>query len=268
MANSSRSSIHFGRWTGWRASVLLGAALVTAGVAAAPLWAQQNVPQTGQVRTATPPKSKETVYVGTDRVAPWLTLAPPPLPGSREELAELRELHDIQEGRTEAELSAALRDDRDESIFLFSSLFGQRFNPDEFPATAALGEAIRNDASAIEDEAKSYFKRRRPYAVDRSIAGCPHSPSKPVLTSYPSGHAMSGYSYGAVLASLLPERAGAILTRAHAYAENRLVCGLHFRSDIDASATLATAFARDLMMTPGFKELMQAAQAELVEAGF
>ena len=39
---------------------------------------------------------------------------------------------------------------------------------------------------------------------------------------------------GVVLASLLPDKAQAILQRASVFAENRLICGVHFRSDIVA----------------------------------
>ena len=66
-----------------------------------------------------------------------------------------------------------------------------------------------------------------------------------------------------VLASLMPDKAQAILERAREYAENRLVCGMHFRSDIMAGQDLGTIVAVRLMQDPRFASEMDAARAEL-----
>jgi acid phosphatase (class A) len=71
---------------------------------------------------------------------------------------------------------------------------------------------------------------------------------------------------GVVLASLMPDKAQAILTRASQFAENRLVCGVHFRSDIVAGQTLGTVIAVDLMQNADFRKEYDAAAAELSAA--
>jgi acid phosphatase (class A) len=72
-----------------------------------------------------------------------------------------------------------------------------------------------------------------------------------------------GFSMGVVLASLAPEKAQAILARASEYAENRLVCGMHFRRDIEAGETLGPVVAIELMQSPGFRADYDAAAVEL-----
>ena len=68
---------------------------------------------------------------------------------------------------------------------------------------------------------------------------------------------------GVVLASLVPEKSQIILARAAEFGEHRLVCGVHFRSDIVAGQEFGTVLALRLMQKPAFKADMEAARAEL-----
>jgi len=68
---------------------------------------------------------------------------------------------------------------------------------------------------------------------------------------------------GVVLASLIPEKSQAILARSWDYAENRLVCGVHYRSDIVAGQQYGTILALRLMQNPIFRAQMDLARAEL-----
>lgn len=66
-----------------------------------------------------------------------------------------------------------------------------------------------------------------------------------------------------VLANAAPEKAQRLMARAALYAENRLVCGMHFRADIVAGQVLGTAIATDLLHDSRFQTDFKAAQAEL-----
>jgi acid phosphatase (class A) len=65
---------------------------------------------------------------------------------------------------------------------------------------------------------------------------------------------------------VVPEKSQAILARASEYAEHRLVCGMHFRSDIAASQQYGTVLALRLMENPAFMAQMDKAKAELHQA--
>jgi acid phosphatase (class A) len=214
------------------------------------------------------PKDKKPVYVTVEQINVDGILPPPVADGSDRQKAELAELHHIQDTRTPAELQQAIADDKQEDIFIFASVFGSGFEASRFPQTAELGKQIRNDMSAVESYAKGHFARLRPWAIDPSIKGCPIAPNKPPNTSYPSGHASSGFALAVVLAAILPDRAADLLARARDYAEHRLVCGVHYRSDIVASEVLATVTVREMMHNEKFLALMTSARAELVLAGF
>src|SRR5207248_775268 len=108
--------------------------------------------------------------------------------------------------------------------------FDAATRPETFKLLTAVVEEEDSDTKAP----KAFFHRQRPYSVDASIKTCePVKPGK-AANSYPSGHASLAFSMGVVLASLIPEKSQAILARAREYAEHRLVCGVHYRSDIVA----------------------------------
>jgi acid phosphatase (class A) len=70
-----------------------------------------------------------------------------------------------------------------------------------------------------------------------------------------------------VLEALLPSKADAIRARADDYAYSRLVCGVHYRSDIEAGRILGTWIGRSMLASSAFKPQLEAAQAELQAAG-
>lgn len=85
--------------------------------------------------------------------------------------------------------------------------------------------------------------------------------------SYPSGHATAGYLQALTLIELFPEKRDAILARAADYANNRLVCGLHYRSDIEAARLIAYSVHAFMRENAQFKAEVSAAKAELRSPG-
>ena len=61
---------------------------------------------------------------------------------------------------------------------------------------------------------------------------------------------------------IVPEKRDAILARADDYAHNRLVCGVHYPTDIVASKSVAYTMIGLMMNDPRFIEEFQAARAE------
>jgi acid phosphatase (class A) len=81
--------------------------------------------------------------------------------------------------------------------------------------------------------------------------------------SYPSGHATQGWAYALILAALVPEKATAILVRGRAYGESRVVCGVHWLSDVVAGRLTGTSTVAALMGDPTFRADLDKARAEL-----
>ena len=191
-------------------------------------------------------------------------LPPPPADGSADTKAEFAELKAIAARSTPDELAAAAHDAKDEKPDLFDSTLG--FDISGLPETDKLLTMVLDEEAADVRVAKKYFHRVRPYSVDPTLKTCePVKPGK-AANSYPSGHATLAFSMGVVLAALLPAKSQAILARASEYAEHRLVCGVHFRSDIVAGQQYGTIIALKLMENPAFRAQMAKAQAELAHS--
>ena len=101
---------------------------------------------------------------------------------------------------------------------------------------------------------KSYWERPRPDGAQKRRG------------SYPSGHAAFAAASAIVLAELLPAKRDAIFTQARTFAENRILLGLHYPSDIASGWTAGTLAAYVMMKDPAFRRDYAAVAAELRQA--
>ena len=185
----------------------------------------------------------------------------PPPPDAIVTHREMDELHAIAARSTAEDRAVAKRDAENETPTIFNDAAGFDLSgsPQTFKLLTLVGDEEEDDTKG----AKAYFHRDRPYAAEPAIKTCtPVKPGK-AANSYPSGHATRAFSMGVVLASLVPARSQEILARASQYAERRLICGVHYRSDIVAGQQFGTVLALKLMQKPEFQVLMTAAQVEL-----
>jgi acid phosphatase (class A) len=194
---------------------------------------------------------------------PAQLLPRPPGDDSPETKAELAELHRIEAARTPERFELAKHDDEFEDVTSIAAPLGPAFDLARFPATAALFEDVRLEDEFAGKRFKSFFARPRPDVLDPSLNPCERENGK---NSYPSGHSTIGYSAATVLSELMPGNAQVIQARAAEFAESRLVCGAHYRRDIEAGHVLGVALALELMKKPKFREELEAARAELTAA--
>ena len=180
-----------------------------------------------------PAHAKDPSFVAPTVSKAFLILPAPPAADSDQTKAELAELHGIEATRTSAEVEQAKQDDENETIFLFKTVFGDGFNPDKLPALAAFGKRVKNDEGLNTAPAKDGFHRMRPYNADKTLNPVCKTTTKD--NAYPSGHTTTGYLLALTLIDLVPEKRDVILARADQYAHNRLVCGVHYPSDLVAA---------------------------------
>jgi acid phosphatase (class A) len=189
-----------------------------------------------------------------------LLLPPPPARDSETTKKELAALHTIEQLRTSQQVVRARADDQEQDIFLFKTVLGQTFNAADLPLTAALSNHIYSDEEAASKPLKSGFSRQRPFQVDNTLHPvCPLS-QKP--NSYPSGHTLGGYLFALTLVQMVPEKKEEILKRADEYAHNRLICGVHYASDLEASEKIAYATFGYMLADPSFQKELVAARNE------
>jgi len=207
------------------------------------------------------PPIRTSYYLETTLPRLDLVLPEPPSQDSPTTAAELAELHGLETSRTAVEIASAQADDHDKDIFIFKTVLGSGFTANAFPITAVLSEHVRRESAAAGDSLKSMYRRPRPYQMDKTLH--PVCPVSAGPTSYPSGHSLSGYLLALTLVQLVPERRDQILARADQYAHDRLVCGVHYASDTEASRRLAYTIFGALLVTPQFQRDLSAARAEV-----
>jgi acid phosphatase (class A) len=207
-------------------------------------------------------------YLSPDDINPVLLLPAPPADGSYQQKAEVLEVLRMQQTATQARRNQAVWDDRHESSEMWLPTLGPiGFNLPKLPATAAMLDAVLRERDAAADIVKIYFNRRRPWTFNDAIQVC-EAPGRSGshVRAYPSGHGTLAYAQGVILAHLMPNRGQVIMSRAEDFAESRMICGVHSRSDIRASAVLGTTIGMLLLHNAKFRPLLDASRAELAAA--
>jgi acid phosphatase (class A) len=188
-------------------------------------------------------------------------LAPPPLPDSPEQAADLQEVRTVSQSAPDNDVATAKTETKF-TMFTFAPEIGPFFEPGKFPKTEALLNNVQADAETIVDNAKNYWKRPRPYKVDPSLASGKLEKS----FSYPSGHSTESMVLALVLAELFPEHHDAIVGEARNIGWHRVEIARHYPTDIYAGRVLAQAIVRQMKKDSDFQKDLAAAKAELAAA--
>ena len=119
------------------------------------------------------------------------------------------------------------------------------------------------DLFPIIGASKDHYQRPRPFVVEQGPVCVTTSPQFAASGAYPSGHAAMGWLYALLLAEADPAKAAAIGARGRAYGERRVVCGVHYVSDVEAGRTVSTAVVAALHGAADFAPDIAAVRTEL-----
>ena len=145
----------------------------------------------------------------------------------------------------------------------FSEAFGMTISPGLTPEIDNLAGGAGNDAHHINKRVKNYYQRKRPFVQFGEPSLVPETDAEESKSySYPSGHATRGYVYAMTLALIEPDSTNVLMKRAYEYALGRVVAGYHYKSDIDASAVLASSVLGALAGNDRFREQLEKARKE------
>ncbi|MGO8679270.1 MAG: phosphatase PAP2 family protein [Limisphaerales bacterium] len=204
-------------------------------------------------------RAEALLYLPAGQPDSAVLLAPPPLPHSAEQAADLAAVVAACRGCTTNDAALAFGEKKF-SIFNFAPAIGGFFQPGRLPRTEAFFHHLQKDAAAAADAAKDYWKRPRPFMVDPSLA----SGSLEKSFGYPSGHATEGMVLALVLAELFPDRREAILAIGRDLGWHRVGIGRHYPTDIYAGRVFALAIVRQMKTNPAFQHDLAEAKAEIV----
>jgi acid phosphatase (class A) len=146
----------------------------------------------------------------------------------------------------------------------FSCALDIPITKEDTPHLYMLLSRTLTDLSLSTSAAKCYYHRTRPFAQNKKPLCTPDE--KAALEkngSYPSGHAAIGWGWALILSEISPEQTDAILARGRAFGESRIVCNVHWYSDVVQSRLIAAGTVARLHDDPAFLTDLEAAKAEL-----
>lgn len=149
----------------------------------------------------------------------------------------------------------------------FACAVGVEISPAATPKLYALLQRTEADLGLATYPTKTKYQRARPFTVNgRPI--CTPQDEKLLRGdgSYPSGHSTVGWGWALILTEAAPERANEILSRGRAFGQSRIVCNVHWQSDVDEGRVMAAAVVARLHAEAAFRADLEAARDEIAKA--
>jgi acid phosphatase (class A) len=248
------------------APLTLGLALLT--LAALPTAAQA---QAQPAPAAAPAYPQGEGYLTAEEIPDARQFLPPApqagSPAKAADIAAFRETRKLQ-GTPRWELA---RIDASEPGILddMTCAIGARLTPKNAPVLYGMIPRLGKDVSHTTNLPKDDYKQVRPfiYLGDKD-AICTEDKREGLRKSYsyPSGHTAWGWTFGLILAEAAPDKASAILARARAFGESRVVCGVHWASDVSEGRVNAAGLVSVLHANPQFAADLAEAKLEIAAA--
>ncbi|WP_313319872.1 phosphatase PAP2 family protein [Stenotrophomonas sp.] len=207
-------------------------------------------------------------YLQGDAIPDSLALSPaPPAPGSlaaqlddavAAQAMALRGSARFTQAHTDADLSFPAGANQ------FSCALGVAVSAQTTPVLYQLLERSRIDASAATKAAKTHYQRPRPFMVNNAPTCTPDDEEGLRKSgSYPSGHTSIGWAWALILTEIDPEHATALIERGRNYGHSRLVCNVHWYSDVQQGQFMGAATVARLHDNPEFAADLAKARKEL-----
>lgn len=245
----------------WRRVVFLAAGLLF-------LNAQSRAEAPAQDKT---PPGFVAGYLAKEALPDGLALLPPPpAEGSaaqaRDEEAAKRAL--AQNGTPRWDLATQDADiSFPNAAGTFSCALGAPVTEADTPHLYGLLRRSMTDAGLATYAAKDTYKRLRPFQVNKQpICSPAYQKRLEDNGAYPSGHASLGWAWALILSEIAPEQTNAILARGMAFGESRVICNVHWESDVAGGRVVGAGVVARLHAEPAFRADLEAARAELVTA--
>lgn len=195
-----------------------------------------------------------------------LLLPPPPLPGSPEQASDQAVFNQSRAYKDTPRWRLAQNDALLSTPALladFSCALGFAIDPARAPALVSLLEHAGADMGPEIDRTKNLWQRHRPHIGNEEPICVARHGSLDQSPAYPSGHTTLEFGTSLILAELVPDRAAELVRRGRTLSESRIVCGVHWLSDVQAGFLEASSLVAALHGSAAFRTDMDKARAEL-----
>ncbi|MEA2114751.1 MAG: phosphatase PAP2 family protein [Thermodesulfobacteriota bacterium] len=207
-------------------------------------------------------------YLPTDALPNSLALIPPPPAAGSTSLA-----FDEDVSRKSIVLRGSLRwklaaEDANlmfpQAASTFSCALNVSITEQNTPQIYMLMRRTLTDAGLSTYTAKNHYNRPRPFVVNKESTCTPDEEGSLMKDgSYPSGHTAIGWAWALILSEISPEQTDAILARGWAFGQSRIICNVHWQSDVMMGRIMGAAVVAKLHSDPAFRAAIEVAKAEL-----
>lgn len=199
-----------------------------------------------------------------------LLLPPPPAADSaafaldeaiHDQAVQLRDTPRWELARSDADLKAP------HAMSTFDCALGIAVTQRDTPRLYRIIHRTLTDSGRATTSAKKLYQRIRPFAFHNETSCTPED--EQTLRgngSYPSGHTAFGWATALLLTEVMPERTNEILARGRAYGESRLVCNVHWQSDVVEGIFIGSAAVARMHAEPQLAEDIAIARKEVAAA--
>ncbi|MES0881571.1 acid phosphatase [Roseibium sp. SCP14] len=146
----------------------------------------------------------------------------------------------------------------------FSCALGIEISVEKTPVLYDLMRKTMTDAGHSTKTAKEKYQRKRPFQVNGKTTCTPDDET--FLShngSYPSGHATIGWTWALILAQISPDRSDAVLKRGMSFGNSRVICNVHWQSDVVEGRVLGAAVVAKLHGVAEFRSDLETAKTEV-----
>lgn len=151
--------------------------------------------------------------------------------------------------------------DIDHVLANFSPAMGIVLSRATTPTLAHLLAGLLNCGATT--TAKKHYMRVRPFMMFNESSLTPDD--EEYLRedgSYPSGHAAYGWAVALLLTEINPARQNELLKYGYEFGQSRVICGVHFQSDVDAGRLMGAAMIARLHADKVFCKRLEKAKKE------
>ena len=198
-------------------------------------------------------------------------LPPPPAPGSAQQAADLDTYKSTRALRGTPRWALATRDANLKFPAAAATFECALQVPISAEGTPNLNMLLRRtllDAGLATYGAKDKYQRQRPFVAAGDGPTC--TPAEEAALSkdgsYPSGHTAIGWAWALVLVQAAPQRSDALLQRGYAFGFSRVICGVHWASDVEAGRVIGAATVARLQSDDTFQAQLALARDEIAQA--
>jgi len=146
----------------------------------------------------------------------------------------------------------------------FSDALGFKITETDTPHLYMLLRRTLADAGLSTYAAKNHYQRKRPFMRNNEPIGTPDDEEGLRKDgSYPSGHTAIGWAWALILCEIVPEQTDAILAKGREFGQSRIICNVHWQSDVDEGRIMGAATVARLHADTGFLADLNKAKTEV-----